>query len=235
MIENKKKMANSYGKSLYRRLCIMATMKKLYYAPGMISLLGLLFILPYKHDIPVSAPVRTIDYNVPRKIDSGPYEGFSVSSIQHEIKGKAKMNFRLTGDSKTNRKKMEVIRYEARKLYYTFNTNTIIFIKFTEDLPYADFFKLLDNCRADSIKRFANWDDCFVIFGWNPPPKREDGPEIQLITCGTFSMLENRSTKEQQKEKSLIKLDSMESMYLLGGWFLLLTSFLLFRKPPPSV
>ena len=234
MIESKKKMANRYGKWLCQCLCIMATRKKLYYAPGMISLLGLLFILPRQYEIPDSGPIRAIVYNVPRINNSEYYDAFSTNSILHAMKGKMKLNFQLTGDRETNRKKLGVIQYEARKLYYTFNKNTVIFIQFTEDLPYGDFFKLLDICYTDSIRRFAGWDNCFVIFGWEPPKKRES-LETPLITCGTFSMRQNIDAKEREKEQNPIKLDSSESMYLLGGWFLLLTSFLLFRKPSPSV
>ena len=145
---------------------------------------------------------------------------FSTAMVLDHIK--KKLDFLLTGDHLTNKKKLETIRYEARRLKYTLDRSTIILITFTEDLMYGDFVQLLDICTTDSLKRYATWDDYFVIFEEALPPKITHNEEIPLIYCGTvfnpkpppkISLL--KKFKEVVKPFTLLQIGSLAVLWLL--------------------
>jgi hypothetical protein len=61
----------------------------------------------------------------------------------------------LDGDRETNQKKIELIKYEARKLKYTKDTTTVINISLTNETTYSELVQLIDLCYADKHKRFT--------------------------------------------------------------------------------
>jgi hypothetical protein len=165
----------------------MAVGRKLYYAPGVISLLGFIFILPYAHNKSAPRPVYSIPlYAIEKGADKEQFLPNTGWLLNH-IKNKKKLNFLLTGDHLTNQKKIETIRYEARRLKYTLDRSTVIVIAFTEDLYYADFVRLLDICLVDSLKRYATWDKYFVILE-QLPIRRKSRYEYDgvLVCCDVY-------------------------------------------------
>jgi hypothetical protein len=158
---------------------------------------------------------------------------FSTGWILKDIKNKKKIKFWLDDDHGINQKKIDFIRFEARKLKYTLDTSSVIFIEFTDDLLYEELFRIYDNCITDKIQRFATWDDYFVIFGGYPPPKRDTSEYIPLLMCETGAIMQEHYSLNKMKEehrKRLMIHFRKESLSLYAGWILLLTSFFYFRK-----
>ena len=76
---------------------------------------------------------------------------------------------------------MEMIRYEALKLKYTEDTSKVILINLTDSIRYGDFVSIIDMCEADGHKRYAYWDNKFVIFGELPKRKIIQKDTIPLL------------------------------------------------------
>ena len=155
---------------------------KLIYSPGIITICGLLLftIIGFKKVLPKRESFIT--YFAPK--DTRPNDWskiFSKYTIIDNINKKRKIQFTLDDDKFTNKKKISLIRYEARKLKFTNDSSAVILITLTNDVTYGEFASLLDICQMDDHKRFAAFDDKFVIFG-NVPPTKVKGPEIPMIS-----------------------------------------------------
>lgn len=60
---------------------------------------------------------------------------------------------------------MELIRYESRKLEYTFDTATVIKVHFTEETYYGEFVTIINFLVKDWHKRYILLGDDLYIFG----------------------------------------------------------------------
>jgi Biopolymer transport protein ExbD/TolR len=143
--------------------------RKLYYAPGMISLLCLFIV--FKLSINKFQPQQYsyLPFTVPSENKDEPYYRFSSYWIEQQIKNKKQIVLTLDADEKNNQKKFELIKYEARKLKYTQDISTVLRIKFTNDINYGTLVRLIDLCYTDQHKRFVLLKNSFVIFGEYPP------------------------------------------------------------------
>jgi hypothetical protein len=206
----------------------MAYKRKLYYAPGIISLIGFLFLLPYSYKKIKPDTLRVITLNVP--VEEGKGEMlFSVYNIQKHLNRKKQITIFLNSDKETNEKKIELIRYEARKLKYTFDTSSAILITFSNGLPYSEFIKLLDVCKIDSIKRYAVWGNHFAIYG--------EFPFIEIKGNSMFvfgnDVVPVEPSKKTFKERIIATFKpyaSFQAISLLLGWLILVFTFLYFKK-----
>ena len=155
---------------------------KLLYVPGLISLVGLLIMLPsfYKRNIPVKKyclPLFAI-------ADGNKYNWFRwplKHDMEKYVDKKKKIKFVLDENKMDNKIKMEMIRYEALKLKYTEDTSTVILINLTDSIRYGDFISIVDMCVADGHKRYAYWDNKFVIFEDLPKRKIKQTDTILLF------------------------------------------------------
>jgi hypothetical protein len=89
------------------------------------------------------------------------------------ISSKNRIKLELNGDGELNAKKLELIKYEARKLKFTKDTNTVIDVTLTTETKYKEFIKLLYICNEDKHKRFVLVENRFVIFGALVAPKKK--------------------------------------------------------------
>ena len=152
--------------------------------------------------------------------------------IEKEIKKKKQIKFTLDSNEKDNKRKMEMIQYESLKLKYTEDTSTVVLIDLTDGITYGNFASILNMCVADGHKRYAWWDNKFVIFGEWPEVKKQTTDTLQLVRCGFMSF------KEPIEQPGFFELLSIrintiytpEGLYLLLGWIALLFSFFFFRK-----
>ena len=150
----------------------MKSAKKLIYVPGLISLIGILIALPsfYKKRIPVK------EYCLPLFVlaDGNKYNWFRwplKHDIEKNIHKKKKIKFELDENKMENYKKLEIIRYEALKLKYTLDTSTVILLTLSDSISYGELISIIDMCEANGLKRYAYWDNMFVIFGEWPKTK----------------------------------------------------------------
>ena len=163
----------------------MKRTKKLLYVPGLISLIGLLFALPSfnKKIVPVKEYCLPLFVPSDRYSDDGFVNMFSKYKLEKDISKKRKLRFSLEENSRENSKKMSILRYEALKLKYTYDTTNVILITLSENTSYSDFVKIVDMCYYDNRKRFAAWDNKFVIFGEYPPKKKEVSNSLSFFCC----------------------------------------------------
>lgn len=225
----------AHGNEAILSLKDVVKMKRLRYVPGLISLAGLFIVLPrfYKNNSPVQQKVLT-SYIVSdctgnnNSVEAHGKYGVRLlkCALEKGIIKRKQIRFTLNG-TETD-KKLKVIRYEALKLKYTEDTSTVIIINLKDNISYGNFVSLVDMCHADEHKRYASWDNKFVIFGeW---PKREV-QQIDTVTplyCGTkpykkpgFVEMVIKKTKDNY---------TTQGLYLCVGFTVLLTSFLISRK-----
>lgn len=75
----------------------------------------------------------------------------------------------MNEDKYTNQKKLNFIRYEARKIKYTKDTTSVINIAITNEVTYSEILQIIDMCYEDDHKMFTLLKKRFIIFGEYPP------------------------------------------------------------------
>ncbi len=205
----------------------MTAGRKLYYAPGMISVIGMLTFLIWSLSKFEPKQYGLLPFNVPTEDKNSPY---SIYQIEERIKMKKQIQLTLDADDETNEKKMEIIKYEARKLKYTQDTSAVLRVRFTDDITYGLLVRLIDLCHVDGHKRFVLLKNSFVIFGEYPAARN---------TCNSFSIKnEGAYNKKNGSEKTFIDrlsnfvqpLSLLQFFGLLLLWFTLILIFLFRRK-----
>jgi hypothetical protein len=111
-----------------------------------------------------NTPIYSI-YTVYFPVDKNNPTVYSKRLIDDELIGKYKIQ--ITEDNIENEKKIEVIKYEARKLKYTNDTNKVLEIEITKGVSYKYIIQLFSICFSDHHKRFAMVENRFIIWGGN--------------------------------------------------------------------
>jgi hypothetical protein len=217
-------------------LCLlsMGRTKKLFYVPGLISLVGIFIALPSFHQKNKPTKENCLTLFIPsdgRKDHSMEYP-FSSCYFERVINKKKKIQFTLNEDGEENKIKMSLIRYEALKLKYTEDTSTVILITLSDSISYGELISLYDMCGYDKHTRYASWDNKFVIFGEPPPKKKETsnslkswGSDLVIVPKPVI-----KPTLFELLKTKINKYYTPRGMYLLLGWIAVLISFLYFRK-----
>lgn len=121
------------------------------------------------------------------------------------------------------------------KLKYTNDTSAVVLVTLTDDITYGEFVAMLNICMMDEHKRFAAFDDKFVIYGESPPVKIKE-QSFLFFNCG-FIPVEKPSLKLSNIERLniYIKKDSVKTgIVLLTGWFYLVIMFIYFQHKKKS-
>ena len=207
---------------------------KLLYVPGLISLIGLLVALPsfYKKVIPIKEYSLTLFIPTDCKKDRSMGSEFSSCYIESIISKKKKLQFTLNENGDENKIKKSLIRYEALKLKYTMDTSTVILITLSDSISYGEVISLYDLCEYDKHKRYASWDNKFVIFGeW--PEKKKIESKFSCFFCDDVIRIKEpipKPTLFKLIDQDVKKYYTPQGLYLLLGWIVLFISFLLFKR-----
>lgn len=207
---------------------------KLLYVPGLISLIGVLVAIPsfYKKVIPIKEYCLTLFIPTECKKDRSMGSEFSSCYIERILSKKKKLQFTLNENGEENKIKMSLIRYEALKLKYTEDTSTVILITLSDSISYGELISLYDMCEYDKHKRYASWDNKFVIFGeW--PEKKKIASEFSCFLCNDVIRIKDpipKSTLFKLINQNVKKYYTPQGLYLLLGWIVLFISFLLFKR-----
>jgi len=207
-------------------------LKKIYYFPGLISLIGFAFIIPRWHNKIKPLNLSAIKFIVPGH-ETPCNISWSETYVDQQLRRKKKINFILNEKGAVNKKKMNVIRQEALKLKYTNDTSTVILISLTDSMLYSDFFGLINICKEDNHRTFTLWKKKFVIFGEELPRKKEISDDSQCFLCGDNIVVQKPKPLLNLFEKFLKQIKSFytfQGLTLLIGWLIILFSFLYFRK-----
>ena len=204
------------------------------YVPGLISLIGLLIMLPsfYKRNMPVKEYCITMFMPKDCNGDKDWILQYAKCNIEKEIKRKKQIKFTLDNNEKDNKTKMEMIQYESLKLKYTADTSTVVLVELTDSITYGNFISIVDMCIEDGHKHYASWDNKFVIFGELPQKQVEKSNSIGSLHSDVLII------KQPALKPALIDLIIKKTkqycipqgLYLFLGWIVLLMSFLYYRK-----
>lgn len=143
--------------------------KKLFYVPGLISLIGLpilLLLFGPEEEIRQRAVRLFIPYDEPKNEDAA---RFSKASVYESIKGKniiAIHGHEISYDELENfryNRKMSFIGSELERLQFTHDTNTVLKIEFDEENAYADFIHVLNLAILYNVRRYAFVDNSFFL------------------------------------------------------------------------
>jgi biopolymer transport protein ExbD len=207
--------------------------RKLYYAPGMISLIGLLIFLKWSIQKFQPRQYSYLSLNVPSENRDMSNYRFSSYWIEKQLKKKKQIQLTLDDDEKTNQKKFELIKYEARKLKYTQDTSTVLRIKFTNDITYGTIVRLIDLCYTDGHKRFVLLKNSFVIFGEFPPvnTKTENNQSFLLANDVIYIPKESPEKTFIEKLANFIQpLSILQFFGLVLLWLTMILTSLYYRK-----
>jgi hypothetical protein len=213
----------------------MLKMRKVFYAPGIISLIGIfLFVIYYSKKI-LPQKETIIQLAGPKEKIPGQNEMpcFNTTGILKEINRKRKINFLLDDDLLTNKKKLDIIQFEARKLKYTFDTSPVIVVRLSGNTSYGEFVRLINICLLDSIRRYATWNNYFVIFGEYPPCEINPDPAFICLLCK--DVIAPAPPKQTFNERIISIFNpylNHQTVILLTGWLTLVLTFLYRKKGP---
>jgi hypothetical protein len=207
---------------------------KLLYVPGLISLIGLLVAIPsfYKKVAPVKE--YCLPLFMPKDCNGYPEMEYDFTSchLEKAISKKRKLQFTLNENGEENKIKMSLIRYEALKLKYTGDTSTVILIALSDSISYGELISLYDMCEYDKHKRYASWDNKFVIFGeW--PEKKKIESKFSCFLCNDVIRIKEPITKPTRFKlinQNVQKYYTPQGLYLILGWIVLLISFFYFKR-----
>jgi hypothetical protein len=143
---------------------------KLFYTPGMISLL-VVPVLFYFLQPTIKTPT-ILKLVVPREDRpedrNSPYLRFSRSAVMAALKGRKINTVYYDENHSLNVKKLEFIEQEAMKLKFYHDTTQVIKVHLSSDNTYGEFVQLVNIMVKDGHKRYTWIDDDFYIFGEDP-------------------------------------------------------------------
>jgi hypothetical protein len=90
---------------------------------------------------------------------------FEPTSILEANKDKKFIPVILTTDVNENQKKLDFIRFEAKRLKYTNDTNQILKVFIPDCSKYGTFLSLLLMMNEDQHKKYFEYQNWFYIFG----------------------------------------------------------------------
>lgn len=144
----------------------MTRQKKLYYVPGLISLFGLFILLFVFRPLEKLEIKGVMGIHLPtdeRIIDP---EKFTTGFIYNFLKSKKIEQVYLDEfdeNGNISAKKINFIKAEAERLQNLHDTSTVLKISFSKENNYGNFIEILDMAYAYKFRRFAYYDDEFVL------------------------------------------------------------------------
>lgn len=221
--------------------------RKIYYVPGLISLLILpvLLLLLGPED---PERLTVLRMNLPSD-DTVATELFSKRHVYAALKGKKIEQISLNSDNYfldqgndyLNERKFYFVRNEMERLQFTHDTSTILKVEFAESNTYGQYITVLNLAKLYHFQRYAFADDAFFFFPDEPPqpqvseeyiPQSFDLGLPPYVPPGRWEMF----WSQMKFDVSTLLLDSKQNLLLSIGFFLLIvvpSLIRIFRKKPP--
>jgi len=164
-------------------------LKKLYYIPGLISIIGLPVLLFFWG--PQDPVYQTcIKLNIPSNAkDTAGIERFSKGTVYKAIKNKKIIPIDLDDHAWDERtaylanKKYSFVESEMERLQFTADTNSVLRIHFGSDNTYNDFIWVLNRAIIFDFRRYAFVDDDFYFL---PSPHRIVSYEQMVLPIESY-------------------------------------------------
>ena len=140
---------------------------KLFYTPGMISLLVLPVLLYiYQPSIKEYTVLRFI---LPKDDSQSPsHSGYTYSVVSDVLKGKKIHTIYLGEHNDVNEKKLALFAREALKLKFYSDTTQVVGVYLSEESTYGNFVQLVNIMVRDKHKRYTLIGDYFYVFSEVP-------------------------------------------------------------------
>lgn len=159
---------------------------KLFYTPGLISLLALPLLIMYLVT-PLEKPQYVIRMYLPS--DKKPQKGslsqfFSKYVVWEDAKHKKIIEVQFFHephgklDAYTKDAKLDFVRREIERLTFTHDTNSVLKLELGEGINYGELVGIFNYLQIYGVKRYAWTDDSFYIFANEPDRRIEPVPLI---------------------------------------------------------
>ena len=147
----------------------MIKRKRIYYVPGLISLVAFpIIIFYYAHSFKQQVVLKF--YLASDNTDrNNPVFAFSKWRILGVMKKKKIVPVYLDGDHKMNFSKLRFIQLEAQRLKFTCDTTQVLRVRLSYETNFEEFVSLLNIMYMNQQKRYCLIDNDFYIFGENRP------------------------------------------------------------------
>jgi hypothetical protein len=158
---------------------------KLFYIPGMISLLVVPVLFYFFQPTPKKQTVLKIFVTREDRPEdrTSTILSFSRSAVMAELKGKKIKTVYYDEDHELNARKLEFIAQEALKLKFYHDTTQVIKVRLSSETTYGEFVQLINIMYKDKHKRYAWLDDDFYIFGEEPPASEMPSLPYKCLLC----------------------------------------------------
>lgn len=163
--------------------------KRLYYVPGLISIIGLPALLTFYNPDEIVRPCAIKLFLPSEKKDSAGIVTFNTALVYRTISNKKITAIDLDDDRNDGdpeivnfllKRMLELTITEMEKLKFTHDTSRVLKIQLGENCTYGDFVWVLDKTVLYRVRRFAFADNAFYIFA-DPPPPPLSHDEIALL------------------------------------------------------
>jgi hypothetical protein len=151
--------------------------RRIYYVPGLISIIGLpILMLFYRPKETVAPTYLKLFLPTDRKDDPGMIR-FSRGTVYKSLSGKKIITIDLDvetfceEDSRTKYvfyQKLHFVSQEIERLEFTNDTSSVLKIQFGTNNTYGDFVWVLNELFLYKVKRYALVDNDFYVFA-DPP------------------------------------------------------------------
>ncbi|UUF14625.1 MULTISPECIES: hypothetical protein [Flavobacterium] len=169
--------------------------KKIFYVPGMISLVLIpLFCFYHFYKVDAFKVYGAIDLSLPNK---GDFEKYKVETLR-----KYKV-YKFSGNEFEDKKKLNEMRFYLRKLRKEKDTINGIKLQYNSKTNYDTFIRTLDILTIEKAPAWGIFDDdIYVIANSNTPKKtKKDTIEYHTMNCGTGELMRQQAYWEQKNRK----------------------------------
>jgi len=210
--------------------------RKLFYVPGLISIIGLpvlLFFMGPKDKV----YERVIRLNLPTdKKDTPGILTFSREGFYRSIKGKKIISIDMEEpqysipdyDEQANYRmdrKFHFITREVERMQFTHDTSTILAACLGAVNTYGDLIRLINHARLYNMKRYVYVDDC-MFFLANPPPVHYK-ENIEPLDVQVFDIPPSPQPAKWDVFKRWLKETCTDATFVIRHNYVLTASFLL--------
>jgi hypothetical protein len=144
--------------------------KKIFYTPGLISLLGLypLLIIYPIGEVKIETYIKFFLAS-DKKASTEHFVPYSKYNVYEAIKNKKIVYVNVhdndfNSDGYIHNAKMNFIKSEIERLQFTYDTASVLKIELGDENTYGDFVWILNRALIYRLQRYAFVDNCFYFF-----------------------------------------------------------------------
>jgi hypothetical protein len=145
----------------------MKVRRKIYYVPGMITLIVLpilcyYYLLPFKKDERILEVIFAAKYRPEFK--NYPVARFDTSFLSNPRTKRNYLDIRLNGDEKEDKIKLDFFRLRIREMIKSNDTVNGTHLLFVDSAKYGTFVQALNICKKEGLMRYAPFEnDLWVL------------------------------------------------------------------------